>query len=102
MERHVVLVGLPGFVEAVQGRVQPVAEVALLGRAVLADRHALGRRRDRPVRAGAGTFSNSVVMAALRCISCARPASSRYSACTWWCATQPAGLAGSGSSTAVK
>ena len=33
----------------------------------------------RPVAPGAaaGTFSNSVVMAALRCISCARPCSSR-------------------------
>ncbi len=38
---------------------------------------ATGRWEPKVTRAAAGTFSNSVVMAELRCISCARPCSSR-------------------------
>jgi hypothetical protein len=41
------------------------------------DAGATGRCAPKVTKAGAGTFSNSVVMAAQRCISCARPCSSK-------------------------
>ena len=63
---------------------------------------ATGRLAARACRARAGTFSNSVVMAAHKLAKRSSPAVSVYAVCTWWWLTKPAGLWGSGSSTAVK
>ena len=60
-----------------------------------------GHVSDKACKALAGTFSNSVVMAAQRLDSSAKPAGSKYAVWMWSWLTKPAGLESSGSNTTV-